>query len=476
METFDFIVLGGGTAGVPAALQVASIGCKVAIVEPLAVGGDAVFFSDIPSRALSRVSDFFYQAKLNSEIGLNTATLSLNFPITQRYKNLTVKNAAASISNDCQKANITIFKGYGSFVDPTTIKVGEHLLSAKKILISIGSEIFLPEIQNITTTSFLTADDVMNLPKLPKSIFIIGGGSCGCEMAEYFAKMGVKVTIAELASRLLPKEDETTGTFVKNYFIKKLGINVLTGTRVEAVDKDKISSKIMFIAQGTEQIVRTELILLATGRSVNLSGLNLDDAGVRFSDSGIAVLPTLQTSHKNIFAAGDCIDSERDSLSPQNPVSGFIAHHDSSSQKAILQGQIAAANAFPKSCKAARRKKVTANYLGLSRITRLSPTVATIGITEDEATRIGLDIKKSLVSLSQSSHNAISQDDGFLKLISDRSGNKLLGACIVAQGAESLVAVLSLALQNELPISALASLQTPFLAYSDLIPIAAQRL
>ncbi|MCL2085357.1 NAD(P)/FAD-dependent oxidoreductase [Candidatus Saccharibacteria bacterium] len=468
MEEFDFAVIGGGTAGSAAALQVASAGYSVAVIEATAIGGDAVWFSDLPSEAVFYASRAFVKAKSQVAMGLNSATLSLNYPVMQKWKNGLRRTIASAVSNDYKHAGIEIIKGFGTFIDSHVLKIGSRQIFAKKILIATGSEISLPDIQGVDKTPFLTPSDVLNLPKLPKSVLIVGGGATGTELAGYMASLGSKVTIAELGPNLLPREDDEVGTFFKNYFTRRLNIRLLLGTRVEAIANDKISSKAMLLTGGNETTERFEAIVLATGRSSNISVLNLKAAGIHFDDNGIAVTPTLQTNRKHIFAAGDCISPENDGFAPQNSATGYCVRSDSSPQKAVLQGQIAASNAFPKTSPNGR-KKTSANYTGLPRITRTPPMIATVGMTENEAIRQDVPIKKAVILLNQSSAFAIDGAEGFIKIITDR-GKKLLGACIVAPHADQLMTPISLALQNDLPLASLASLQTSFLNYSDLIP------
>lgn len=474
MESFDFAVLGGGTAGSAAALQVASSGYSVAVVETTAIGGDSVWFSDLPSTALFHAAEAFTAAKSNASLGLNSNALSLNYQSMQKWHVNLQKTVANAIENDYKQAGIKVFKGFGSFIDSHIIKIGPKQISANKILVATGSEIVLPDIQGIDRAEFLTPSDVLTLPKLPKSVLIVGGGARGTELAEYMAQLGVKVTLAELQASLLPREDDEIGTWFRSYFTKKLGIRVLVNTRVEAIENDKISAKAMLLTGGNETVERFATIVLATGRSANVSSLNLEAAGVHFNDNGIDVMPTLQTTRKHIFAAGDCVNPESDGFAPQNAATGFSVRSDSSTQKSVLQGQIVASNAFPKTSPNGR-KKTPADYTGLPRVTHTSPTIATVGLTENEAIRQDMSIKKAVILLNQSSAFAINHADGFIKVIIDRH-RKLLGASIVAPHADQLIAPISLALQNDLPLASLASLRTSFLNYTDLIPIITSKL
>jgi len=474
MESFDLVVIGGGTAGSAGALQVASAGYSVAVVESTAVGGDAVWFSDLPSEAIFYAVDSFARAKWGQAMGINSATLSMNYNNMQKWKNTLRKTVANAIESDFKKAGVKVFKGSGSFVDSHTVRVGSTQIHGKKILIATGAEIVLPDIQGADRTPFLTPSDVLDLPKLPKSALVIGGGARGTELAEYLAKLGTKVSLAELQPNILPREDEEVSAWFKNYLVKKLGIRVLTSTRVEAIEKDKISQKAMLLQNGEETTERFEEIILATDRVANVSGLNLESAGVRFDDSGVFVSPTMQTTKKHIFASGDCISPENDGFTPQNPATGFCVRHDASAQKDVFQSQVAMSNAFPKTSPNGR-KKTSANYAGLPRITRTSPMIATVGLTENEAIRQDLSIKKAVILLNQSSAFPISQAEGFIKVITDRS-KKVLGACVVAPDADQLIAPISLAIQNDLPLVSLSSLRTSFLNYSDIIPMVVGKL
>jgi len=295
----------------------------------------------------------------------------------------------------------------------------------------------------------MTPDSTLDLIRPPKTIFIVGAGSTGCELAQYFAQLGTKVLIAEVAGRLLPQEDEEVGQVMDDVF-NKLGIKVLTQSRVVALEKDSVSKKVIFMRGGQEKYVRVDDIMLCTG-STPATDLGLENAGVVYGNKGIKISKNMQTSMKHIFAAGDCVGGS------------------SSTEKAVLEAATAISNIV-------HRAKLITEYAGLSRVTRTYPEVASVGATEDDCIRHDRKIRKVVVPLSVvQASNTSDFRDGFIKILTDRN-RKIIGATIVAPSAGILVQELAFAIRLGLSVVDIAD--TPHAAsdWGELVRIAARRL
>ena len=254
----------------------------------------------------------------------------------------------------------------------------------------------------------------------------------------------------EMSDRLLPREDKEVGECLSRYFIDKLGMMILPHARVVAIEPDGDTQRIVFVNEGREKLVRTEAIVLATGSRPEVD-CGLENAGVKYRNSGVIVDKSFATSARNIFAIGDVIGGE------------------SSTERASYQGAFLVNSLVG-------RHKVELDYSGFARVTKTFPEVATVGLSEDDLLRRDRKYRKVVLPLSEIPAGKIYDfEDGFVKLISDMAGH-ILGATVVAPGAELMVQEIALALRQHLTVLDLASLPHAENSYAQAIKIAAQRL
>jgi len=446
---FDLIVIGSGAAGGAAALMAASAGQKVALVEMGKWGGSSLNYTGVPMDALFHASHLLTAAVEGVKFGISSGNLHYNYPTINNWKNVAMRRAGAGSKKAFEDAGITAIHGRAHFLGPYQISVGNHQLSARKFLIATGSLPLDTGIKGLDQVNFMTPDSILEIIRPPRTVFIVGAGSTGCEVAQYFAELGSKVLIAEVAGRLLPAEDEEVGQVLDGCF-NRLGIKVLTQSRVVALERDSVSKKVIFMRGGQEKSVRIDEIILCTG-STPATDFGLENAGVRYSNKGVRVTKNLQTSMKHIFAAGDCIGG------------------DSSTEKTVLEAAVAVANIV-------HRPKSIVDYSGLSRITRTYPEVASVGVTEDDCIRHDRKIRKVVIPLSVAqASNTTDFRHGFVKILTDRN-RKIIGASVVAPNAGVLIQELALAVR--LGLSAVDVAETPHVAseWGEVVRIAARRL
>ena len=446
---FDLIVIGSGAAGGAGALMAAGAGKKVALVEANKWGGSVLNSSGVPMDALFNASHLFAQSINGAKFGLSSLNLRYNYPTINNWKNVAMRRAGAHSKKSFDDAGITTIKGRAHFVSPYQISVGDQQFGAHKFLIATGAQPLDTGIKGLNDVDFMTPDSVLELIRPPKTLVIVGAGSTGCEIAQYFAQLGTKVLIAEVAGRLLPGEDEEVGQVMDEVF-NKLGIKVLTQSRVIALEKDSVSKKVIFLRGGQEKSVRIDDIMLCTG-STPATDLGLENAGVVYGNKGIKINKNMQTSMKHIFAAGDCVGG------------------GSSTEKAVYEAATAISNIV-------HRSKITTEYDGISRITRTYPEVASVGATEDDCIRRDRKIRKVVVPLSVvQASNTSDFREGFVKILTDRN-HKIIGATIVAPNAGLMIAELALGIRLGLSVVDIA--ETPHIAsdWGELVRIAARRL
>ena len=453
---FDLVVIGSGAAGIAAAKQAARQRQKVAIIERARLGGSEVQTRDVPYAASLHFSHLYSQAVYGSRFGLSSASLRFNYPTVAHFRERVVEKVSADLRHDLQVLGIEVYRGRAHFINSHEISVGrEGRLSARKFLIATGAETHTSGISGMENVPYLTPNDALHVERPPKTVMIVGGGASGVELAQYFSELGSKVAIAELSERLLPKEDEEVGQVVEQYFAKRFDVKVLTQTRVVAIERDSVSAKVIFLRNGQEKLVRVETVVVATGSSPSVD-IGLENAGVELNkDGSIKVDKTLQTTARNIFAAGDVIGSNGSSVS--------------STERAAYEGDLAARNMFS-------RSPSYVNYSGFIRVTDTGPQIAVVGMTEDDLLR--RDRKYNSIVLPLSEVTASKTHDfkmGFIKMISGKDG-RILGATIMAPGAAEIIQEVAAMVRHGFSVVEIAS--TPHVAssWSDLVRLAAREL
>ncbi|MDO4760204.1 MAG: NAD(P)/FAD-dependent oxidoreductase [Candidatus Saccharibacteria bacterium] len=447
---FEYIVIGSGPAGITAALNLARLtDKKIAIVEGGLLGG-ALSAHDLPNATSLDFANIYYKATHSAECGISGMSLHFNFPTAVNHQNDLVRSAVHTAHEKLEKAGVTCILGMANFIDKNTIAIGEREYSARYFVIATGAKLNTSNIAGTENVNFLTPETAIKSSRLPKAVCVVGGGATGCEIVEYFAKLGVKTALLERSSRLLPREDEEVGKVMREYFENELGVIVLTNARVVALEKDNVSKRVVFSKDNHEKMVRVDTVVLATG-SEPATDLGLENANVKYKRAGILVNSNFQTSAKNIFAIGDCIGGE------------------SSTDLAMAQGSyLALALAY--------RAKLPFNPAGIIRAVSTCPGVAVVGYSEDDLVRRDKRYRKELVYLSETSvMGSLSKAKGFVKIITNRE-NHLVGAVIVAPNAAAMAHELALAVRDKISAAELANLPHAVLSFSEAVQIAARRL
>ena len=448
---YDLIVIGSGAGGSAAATIAARAGKRVAIVEEAVFGGESPNWSDVPTKALLHVARIFDEARHASRFGLRTATLGYNYPSIRNWKDLVVKRTGAANNRRFYENNaISAFNGKAHFLTPHEITVNRRHLSAAYFLIATGSSWVAPKIQGLDEIDYFTPRTILETLRPPKTLFVIGGGQYGVEIAQLMASFGTKVYIAEQASRLLPHQDPEVGELIERVLTEQKGATILTHSRVLSVVKEGLGKKVLITRGGVEKHIKVDEILVATGRMPNVD-FGLENASIAYTPKGIEVNEQLQTSVKHIFAAGDVLGRE------------------SHTHSALLESRVAAHNMF-------KRTKVPIDYTATPGVIFTTPEIAQVGLTEDDCRRRDLAVNKAVAPLSIIARsNTTDFRDGFVKLITDKKG-VVLGGTIVAPHAAELIHEIGLAVKYNLTAAQLADTPHAFLSWSEAIRVAAQKL
>lgn len=435
---YDYIIIGSGPAGTTVALTLArNKKNRVAIVEGNAYGGSNLNHRDIPYAVSLGFSHTF--AKLGAYPEINTRDMRYNFPTVVAHQRHIVSLLGGNDKTIYESAGITCIDGYANFLDNHTIAVNEQKYTATTFILATGAHLRTDEITGLDKVDYLTPDTAIKVRRLPRFVFIIGGGPTGCELAQYFAELGAKTLIMERASRILPGEDEEAGALLTDYFTNKLGIMVIPNSYVVAVSQKGNIKTVIFSVGGQEKMVNVDCIVLATGSEPN-TDLGLENAGVSYKKSGIVVDKLFHTTAKNIYALSDCTGG-----------------HHSSTERAEYEASVLAVNLMS-------RTKNTINYRGFTRVVSTYPEVAAIGPTELDLIKKKRKYKKALVPLKDIPASKTERlAHGFVKIITD-SNSRVISATIVAPHASLMAEEFAIAIRHHLTALEIAS--TPHISNS----------
>lgn len=450
---YDLICIGSGSAGGSAAVLAAQAGLKVALIEGGHLGGDSARFSCIPVNACLQTVKSLEAVNRAPLFGLSPGRLKINWRQIMNYKDECVRQTGVLQSEETfRKAGIDVLKGFAKFIDPWTISLNRRPLKALNILIASGSKDVVPEIKGLNSAQYLTYKEVLNLPSLPTSVFIIGGGMTGCALAEILNACGSRVYLAEKRDRLLNDEDSEIGQ-VEAEILKNKGVNLLLNCQISQVkNKEGQQKEVVIAVEGATKNILIDQVIVACGRQPQ-TDLGLPDAGIAFNkDSGIAVNKYLETNLPHIYAVGDAVG---------HIISSRIAHYHS---RLALHNMMQTKN----------KTKMPLNYQTFVRHLALSPEIAACGPTEQELLSRQTPYKKTISPLHQTTRSQLSrQRAGFVKILTTPRGI-VLGGSIIAPNAGDMIYQLSLALQARLSVTDLKNNLKAFPTWSEALSAACQ--
>ena len=448
---YDLIVIGSGAGGSVAADIVAGTGKRVAIIEGDLLGGESPNWGCVPTKALLHAAGVYDAAKHGQPFGIRSAAVGYNYPSVSAWKDLVIKRTGvASGAKYYQSRGIGLYEGMAHFISPHEITVNRRHLSAANFLIATGSHWVVPDIQGLSKTSYLTPRSALDLTRPPKTLFVIGAGASGTEFAELFSIFGSKVYIADVAPRILPKEDQEVSETVEKAFTAKRGMTILTKSKVISVAKEGIMTRVTYIRGSEQHSVKVDQVLVTAGKTPTVD-IGLENAGVTYSPKGVGVNEHLQTSAKHIFACGDVIGRH------------MYTH------MGVYESRIAAHNLFSKN-------KLEPDYRAIPRVTFVSPEVASVGLNEEACLKRDLPIKIGIAPLNIIARANISNaPEGFVKVITDKKGI-LLGASVVAPHAGEIIHELTLAIQHGLSAAQVANTLHAFPTWSEAVRVACGKI
>lgn len=454
-QSFDLIIIGGGSAAFSAAIKAESLGLRTLMVNAgLPWGGCCVNVGCIPSKHLIRAAENMYRSTHSSFSAIKPRGAELDFASLIRDNKELVTELRKKKYLDVVKdfSHLSRISGWAEFEDEHSIRVdGKAIYSAKKILIATGSSTRIPAIEGLETTDYLTHISLFELEEKPPSLTILGAGYIGLELAQAYSRLGVKVRIMQFRDRVLRKQTPDISALIANQ-LKDEGIELFPGLQAFRFEQ-KDETVVIHARQANGSVVQLEekgKIVLATGTQANTSRLGLERIGLQLNDKGqIVTNEYLQTNLPHIYAAGDVTNT---------PAYVYTAAHE---------GKTAVENAF-----AQAKKKV--DYSALPWVIFTDPQIAGVGIDEAEAAALNLPFEVSKLSLEEVPRALTAHDTrGFIKLIRNPETDRLLGARLVAPEGGELITLLSMAIKHEIPVKELAESLYPYLTLSEGIKLTA---
>lgn len=430
MEKFDVIVIGGGPGGYVAAIKAAQLNAKVALVESYEMGGTCLNRGCIPSKTLLANAHLAHKIRHAKDYGIEVGEPKIHFDQMMNRKDGVISKIRTSLTKLVEANQIKIFRGFGKFTNPKTIKViGQDnvVLEGKSIIIATGSE---PK--DIPSFPFdhekiLSSTSILGLKKLPKSLAIVGGGYIGCEFASCFSDLGVEVHILEALDSIVFAQGPDLAKVLTNNFEKK-GIQIHTKVFVEGIEK---TSKGVTVKLKDAPPVHTELALVSVGRSLNTDKIGLEAAGITTDKGIIEVDENMETHVKGVYAIGDITGK------------WMLAH------VASHQGLVAASNACGKPSKM--------HYNAVPAVVFTNPEIATVGLLPNEAAAKKIDYKVGkypFMALGKS--QAAMETEGFVQIVFEKNTGQIIGGQVIGHEASALIAEIALAVRCELTLDDLA--------------------
>ena len=425
---YEAIVIGGGPGGYVAAIRLGQLGVKALCVEKESMGGVCLNWGCIPSKALIAAANLANKVRNAGHMGITVKDLEIDVAKMQEWKEGIVKKLTSGVTSLVKGNGGDIVLGSATVTGPSTVEVvtadgkSESYTASKAIIVATGT-------QMITIPGFepdgelvITAREAVSLQSAPGSMVLIGGGVIGLELGMVYQKLGTKITVVELMDQLLPGTDPDLVRVVQKH-LKSGGADIHLKSKAIKLDKSGGKAKVTIDTEGKEQVVEADKVLVAVGFKPNSAGIGLESVGVNLDSRGhIAVDERLRTNVPSIYAIGDVAGMP------------YLAH------KASKEGEIAA--------EVIAGHKSARDYRGMPAAIFTDPEIATVGITETEAKAQGKKVKIGKFPFAASGRAmAVSETDGFIKVIIDEADNQLLGVAIVGPEASDLISESALALE-----------------------------
>ena len=420
----NLVVIGAGSAGLVSSYIAAAVKAKVSLIEKNKMGGDCLNTGCVPSKALIRSAKIANYLKHANEFGLENVSGDVNFrQVMERVQAVINKVAPHDSVERYSELGVRCIHGAARLVSPWEVAVDGETITTRNIIIASGGHPYVPPMKGLDDISYYTSDNIWTLRDKPGTMLVVGGGPIGCELAQAFVRLGVRVTQLDYGTRLLPREDEDVSQLVMAQFIKdgidlRLQHEARSFHKVVDPDTKEVRQYLEAGFQGQKEEIDFDVVLFATGRHANTAGLGLEELGIDLTERGtIDVNDYLQTIYPNIYACGD------------------VAGPYQFTHTAAYQAWYCTVNAL-----FGRWRKFRVDYSVIPWCTFTDPEVARVGLNEQEARDKGIPYEVTKYELDDLDR-AIADDEtiGFVKVLTVPDKDTILGVTIVGYQAGELI-------------------------------------
>ena len=430
MPSYDnnLVVIGGGSAGLIAALIAATVRARVTLVERSAMGGDCLNTGCVPSKTLIRSAKIAHYQSTGSRYGLSDLAPQIDFASVMRRVHEVIASIEPKDSMErYRELGVDCVAGDATLLDGHHVAVGDTRLSTRNVVLATGAAPFVPPIPGLAEALPLTSDNLWQLDTMPERLLVMGGGPIGCELAQSFARLGAAVTLIDMDSRLLPREDVDVSEFMAGAF-RSEGIDVRLAHRAVRVAAGPDGSGTLHAETSEGEVaISFDRVLVAVGRRAHTQGLGLDKLGIGTNPDGTLVVDRyLRTGCRSVFGCGDVVGPYQFT---------HIASH---------QAWYAAVNAL-----FGRFRKFKVNYAVVPWATYTDPEIARVGLSESEAEGQGITVevvRYELDDLDRALADGTAR--GWVKVLTKPGSDKILGVSIVGPHAGELIAEYVLAMTH----------------------------
>lgn len=445
MRNYDLIVIGGGPGGYVSAIRAAKEGLIVALITGDDIGGTCLNRGCIPSKTFLKHAELIEQIQNSKQLGIKINDFTYSIEDMVKRKNKVVNTLKNGINSLIKQNKIDLYKGNGYVNENKSVIINSSTTSetiqGENIILANGSKPFVPNIPGILDITYETSDTIFDIEKIPKHMVIVGGGAIGLEIACVFSNLGASIEVVEMAKNILPNEDQEASYYLKEKLENK-NITIRTNNKITGfVSKD--NKKVVQTENAEKSIdsIETDCILLATGRTPNLTGL--ENIKLEFANGFLKVDKNMRTSIKKIYAIGDLIG-------------GFQLAHAASSEGINVINHING------------KSNNTLEEKTIPRCVYTLPEVASVGLTERQAKEAGYEVKVKTTPLAANGKAITSnKTNGFIKLVSEEQYGEILGVVMVGANATEIISQASAFMHLEGTIEELDTMVFPHPTISE---------
>ena len=420
---FDLIILGGGPGGYELAYKASKKKIKTAIIEKDRFGGTCVTVGCIPSKALLHAEKIFSEAQRSQNIGINLSSITFDQKQLIKYKDEKISLLVNAAEAKVRKSGAKIYKGFGKITKDSKaqsfkIQIDDgEIIEGKNLVIATGSEIFYPSIKGLNkeeNSNIIDSTDALAMTEIPKNMVIMGAGVIGLELGTFFAGFGSKVTIVEINSKIAGPFDEDISFKLQKELEKTKNIKFLLGYKINEINKNSVK---IIDKENREEIIEFDKILIAAGRKPRINNLGLENLKVYVENGAIVTDENLRTNIPNLYAVGDVNGKS------------MLAH------TAYKEGEVVLENILGYNDKI--------NYNQIPSVIYCTPEVSEIGINENLAKKMGIEVEIKKIPMLYSGRFVIENDnfDGMLKVILRKETREILGLSLLGNYASEITIV-----------------------------------